>query len=124
MANRNGEPPPVTIKLTDIQRDRIAMARASLADSAADETGDHSPEHQAALEYRLESMLEIIDELTGGAERDVALCRKCGAAIHRPLATAGTGSRSTGSRSLRTRATTSPSRPAARRDAPHTSSSA
>ena len=86
MANSKGEPPPVTIKLTDIQRDRIAMARASLADSTNDETGAHSLEHQATLEYRLESLLEIIDELTGGAERDVAKCRKCRAVIHRPRA--------------------------------------
>ena len=85
MANRNGEPPPtVKVQLTDIQRDHIEQARTDLALSCADVTSDHSAEHQAALEYRLETMLEIIDELTGGAERDVAKCRKCGAAIHRP----------------------------------------
>ena len=84
MANSNGGPPPVTIKLTDIQRDRIEHARLDLAASVADETGEHSREHQAVLEHRLETVLAILDELTGGAERDLAQCRTCGAAIHRP----------------------------------------
>jgi hypothetical protein len=85
MANRNGEPPPTAkVQLTDIQRDRIEHARADLANSAADEIGDHSLEHQAVLEYRLESLLEILDGLTGGGERDIARCRKCDAVIHRP----------------------------------------
>ena len=85
MANRNGEPPPTAkVQLTDIQRDRIEHARIDLANSAADETGDHSLEHQAVLEYRLEQMLALVDEWTGGGERDVARCRKCGTVLHRP----------------------------------------
>ncbi len=85
MTNDRGDASPDTrVRLTDIQRDRIEHARIDLALSTGDETGEHSREHQAALEHRLEQLLAIVDELTGGAERDLAQCRTCGATIHRP----------------------------------------
>ena len=53
--------------LTDDQAARVAAARAALADSIADEAGNNSLEHQAVLEYRLGNVLELVDELAGGA---------------------------------------------------------